>query len=163
MKSLYNLIAFNLLIFNGFVFMCKNILPVIYLCFCVAFNRLTTTFCGVKLSKENEFYFCLSLIKLAYTWHITQKGRGWSDNVSAGYHKKIIVDGVSFSVPTEKWPFWLGQTAVESRRCSAPLLVSCNPWAVRYCWMVKRFTSNQRKRYPVDLGSCRSRHYCRRA
>ncbi|HBY5293654.1 TPA: cobalamin/Fe(3+)-siderophore ABC transporter ATP-binding protein, partial [Klebsiella pneumoniae] len=31
------------------------------------------------------------------------KGQGLIlDNVSAGYHKKIIVDGVSFSVPTEK-------------------------------------------------------------
>ncbi|STG50253.1 Ferric enterobactin transport ATP-binding protein fepC [Escherichia coli] len=69
----------------------------------MAFNFLTTTFCGVKLSKENEFYFCLSLIKLALHVAHNAKGQGLIlDNVSAGYHTKIIVDGVSFSVPTEK-------------------------------------------------------------
>ncbi|WP_148723573.1 ATP-binding cassette domain-containing protein, partial [Escherichia coli] len=30
------------------------------------------------------------------------------DNVSAGYHKNIIVDGVSFSVPTEKMTVLVG-------------------------------------------------------
>ena len=37
------------------------------------------------------------------------KGQGLIlDNVSAGYHKKIIVDGVSFSVPTEKMTVLVG-------------------------------------------------------
>ena len=74
------------------------------------FLRLTTTWRGVKLSKENEFYFYLLVFHYVgvHVAHNTHKPGLVLENLSAGYQKKIIVDDISLAIPQQKMTVLVG-------------------------------------------------------
>lgn len=73
--------------------------------------RLTTTWSGGKLTKENEFYFYL-LVFFSYVGvhvaHYIKKPGLVLENLSAGYQKKIIVDDISLAIPQQKMTVLVG-------------------------------------------------------
>lgn len=117
---------------------------IVYLTTC---EIATTHFVASNSRKRMSLHFCLSLTKLAYTWHI-RKGRGYFFDCVLPICLKMIIVDVFLS------PFPQKMTVEQGKRhCGKSTLLSTitllRPMGGSSPSDGKAIRSNQRKRYPM--------------